>query len=125
MVNKESIFTLFREKIKRPLSFRDIVSLMGLNHKEARYLKRLLKIMVRSGELVLTRKGMYGPSENMCLVSGYFEAHKEGYGFVIMEKPGERDLFIPARSTSGAMNHDRVLVRRSRQRSTSSRSHDG
>jgi ribonuclease R len=111
MVNKESIFTLFREKIKRPLSFRDIVSLMGLNHKEVRYLKRILKTLVKSGELVLTRKGMYGPSENMCLVSGYFEAHREGYGFVIMEKPGERDLFIPARATSGAMNHDRVLVR--------------
>jgi ribonuclease R len=111
MVNKDSILTLFREKIKRPISFRDITSLMGLNHKEARYLKRVLKTLVKSGELVLTRKGMYGPSENMCLVSGYFEAHKEGYGFVIMEKPGERDLFIPARSTSGAMNHDRVLVR--------------
>ncbi len=111
MINKESILTLFREKIKRPLSFKDIVSLMGLNHKEARYLKRILKTLVKSGELVLTRKGMYGPSENMCLVSGHFEAHKEGYGFVIMEKPGERDLFIPARSTNGAMNHDRVLVR--------------
>jgi ribonuclease R len=111
MVNKENILTFFREKTKRPLSFRDTVALMGLNHKEARYLKRILKTLVKSGELVLTRKGMYGPSDTMCLVNGYFEAHREGYGFVIMEKPGERDIFIPARSTGGAMNHDRVLVR--------------
>jgi ribonuclease R len=111
MLDKETIRTLFREKIKRPLSFRDIVSLMGLNHKETRFLKRMLNTLVKSGELVLTRKGMYGPSDTMCLVRGYFEAHREGYGFVIMEKPGERDLFIPARSTGGAMNQDRVLVR--------------
>ncbi|MFH1026034.1 MAG: ribonuclease R, partial [Nitrospirota bacterium] len=111
MLNKESILTFFREKTKRPLCFRDIVSLMGLNHKEARSLKRILKTLVKSGELVLTRRGLYGPPEDMSLVSGHFEAHREGYGFVIMEKPGERDLFIPARATFGAMNHDRVLVR--------------
>ena len=111
MLNKESILTFFREKTKRPLCFRDIISFMGLNHKEARSLKRILKTLVKSGELVLTRRGLYGPPEDMSLVSGYFDAHREGYGFVIMEKPGERDLFIPARATFGAMNHDRVLVR--------------
>jgi len=30
---------------------------------------------------------------------------------VILEKPGERDIFIPARWTMGAMNNDRVVVR--------------
>ncbi len=111
MVSKASILTFFRTKSKKPVSFREIVALMGLNHKEARFLRRILKSFVKSGELVRTRKGLYGPSENMSLGHGYFEAHREGYGFVIMEKPGERDLFIPARSTAGAMHHDRVLVR--------------
>ena len=111
MVNRESILTFFREKTQRPLCFSDIATLMGLNHKEARSLKRILRMLVKSGELVLTRKDLYGPPEDMSLKSGNFEAHREGYGFVIMEKPGERDLFIPARATCGAMNHDRVLVR--------------
>ncbi len=111
MVSKETINSFFIEKTRRPLGFRDIVSLMGLNHKEAKALKRMLRVMVRSGELVLTRKGLYGPSGDMNLVNGYFEAHKDGYGFVITEKPGERDLFIPSRSALGAMNNDRVLVR--------------
>ena len=111
MLNKETILTFFREETRRPLCFRDIVSLMKLNHKQARALKSILRIMVRSGDLVLTRKGLYGPSEDMNLATGYFESHKEGYGFVIMEKPGERDIFIPARATLGSMNNDRVLVR--------------
>ncbi len=109
--NKEQILAFFKEKTKRPLSFGEIVALMGLNHKEARAVKKILKMLVKSGELVLTRKGLYGPPENMCLASGYFEAHREGYGFVITEKPGERDIFIPARSTCGALNRDRVIAR--------------
>ena len=71
----------------------------------------MLRELVREGEIVLTRKGLYGPAEEMNLITGYFEAHRDGYGFVISEKPGERDLFIPPRGTFGAMNGDRVIVR--------------
>jgi ribonuclease R len=110
-IDRESVNSFFKDKIRKPLPFRDMVSLMGLNHKEARVLKRVLRSMVRSGELVLTRKGLYGPSGDMSLVNGYFESHRDGYGFVIVERPGERDIFIPARATLGAMNNDRVLVR--------------
>jgi ribonuclease R len=111
MLNKEAVLSFFREKTIKPLGFRDIVYLMKLSHAETRALKRILRVMVRDGDIVLTRKGLYGPAEDMDLVSGYFEQHKDGYGFVIMEKPGERDLFIPMWATSGAMNNDRVLVR--------------
>jgi ribonuclease R len=111
MVNKEAILSFYRKKSRRPLSFKDMVSYMKLSRSEARSLKKILSIMVREGELVITRKGLYGPPEDMNLITGYFEPHKEGYGFVVMEKPGERDLFIPPWATLGAMNNDRVLVR--------------
>jgi ribonuclease R len=74
-------------------------------------MKRFLRELVDEGSIVRTRKGFYGPSEEMSLITGYFEAHKEGYGFVILEKPGERDIFIPARATLGAMDNDRVIAR--------------
>ncbi len=111
MVNRESVLSFFREKTQKPLSFRETVSSMGLSHAEARALKRLLRQMMREGDIVMTRKGLYGPAEDMNLITGYFEAHRDGYGFVILEKPDERDVFVPARSTSGAMNNDRVIVR--------------
>ena len=111
MTDRDTVLTFFREKTKKPLPFRDIVTLLQLNHKEARVLKRTLRGMVRSGDIVFTRKELYGPAEDMDLVNGYFEQQKDGYGFVIMEKPGQRDIFIPARATMGAMNNDRVLIR--------------
>jgi ribonuclease R len=111
MVNKESILVFFREKTGKPLSFKEIVSLMHLSHPEARALKRLLRQLMREGDIVMTRKGLYGPSEDMNLITGRFEAHRDGYGFVILEKPGERDIFVPGRRTQGAMDNDRVIVR--------------
>lgn len=111
MVNKESILAFFREKTGKPLNYKEIVSLMHLSHPEARALKRLLRQMLREGDIVMTRKGLYGPSEDMNLITGRFEAHRDGYGFVILEKPGERDIFVPARGTQGAMDNDRVIVR--------------
>lgn len=111
MIDKDTILALFLQKTARPLNFKEIVSHLGLGHKEARAAKRILRTLLRSGDLVMTRKGFYGPSDDMNLIKGLFESHRDGYGFVIMEKPGERDIFIPSWGTSGAMGNDRVLVR--------------
>src|SRR3990172_1532435 len=110
MLNKETVFDFFKGKTK-PLSFKEIIQLMDLSRPEARSLKRVLRELVQQGDIVLTRKGLYGPAEEMSLLTGHFEGHRDGYGFVILEKPGERDLFIPPRGASGAMNGDRVIVR--------------
>lgn len=111
MINKQTLLSFFREKTKKPLSFKEIVSLMSLSRSEAHALKKVLRRMLQDGDIVLTRKGLYVPTSDVDLMTGYFEAHKDGYGFVITEKPGERDIFIPARATSGAMDNDRVVVR--------------
>jgi len=111
MITKDSLISFFKEKVTQPLSFMEVVYNLNLTPPERRKLKRLLREMVNDGDIVRTRKGLYGPAEEMNLISGYFEAHRDGYGFVILEKPGERDVFIPARATLGAMDNDRVIAR--------------
>ncbi len=111
MITKESITAFFKDNVTKPVRFDDIVFLLDLSSSERRRLKRLLRELSAEGAVVRTRKGLYGPSEEMSLAAGYFEAHRDGYGFVISEQPGERDIFVPARSTLGAMNNDRVVVR--------------
>jgi ribonuclease R len=111
MVTKKLIAEFLKEKVTRPLSFREIVYSLNLSPSERRSLKRILREMLRNGDIVKTRKNLYGPASEMSLVTGYLELHKEGYGFVISEKPGEKDIFIPARATLGAMDNDRVVAR--------------
>jgi ribonuclease R len=111
VIDKETVKAFFREKTGKPLSFKELVHRLDLSKPEGRALKRVLREMLHEGEIVLTRKGLYGPAEEMSLITGYFEAHREGYGFVIPEKPGERDVFVPRGASLGAMDNDRVIVR--------------
>jgi ribonuclease R len=111
MVGKDRIISFFRKKTRKPVSFREIVKSLDLRPAEARALKKEMRQLVKDGELVRTRRGFYGLAEEMELVTGYFEAHDGGYGFVVQEKPGRRDLFVPSRATLSAMNNDRVVAR--------------
>jgi ribonuclease R len=111
MVDKKRVSVFFSQKTSRPVSFKEIVQKMVLSRPESRALKKILREMLRNGELVLTRKGLYAPAEELNLVKGYFEAHKDGYGFIIPEKPGERDIFIPPGGSRGSMDGDRVVAR--------------
>ncbi|MEK6680441.1 MAG: ribonuclease R [Nitrospirota bacterium] len=110
MITKETIAAFFK-KVSRPVSFREISSQLQISKLEIGGLRRTLKELVNGGEIIRTRNGLYGPVEEMNLITGYFEAHKGGYGFVISEKPGERDVFISPRAIFGAMGKDRVVAR--------------
>jgi ribonuclease R len=110
MIDKERVLKFF-STCSHPLSFKETISQMGLDRKEARRLRKILQGLIKSGELIMTRQGRYGTPEEMSLVKGYFEAHRDGYGFVIPEDPGQRDVFVPSKATLAAMEGDRVIVR--------------
>jgi ribonuclease R len=110
-IDRESILFSLRNKTSKPLSLKEISRSLGIARDEQRSLRRILRSLIKSGDLYKTRSGFYGLVESMNLVTGVFEAHRDGYGFVIPEKSGERDLFIPPRKTMGSMSGDRVVVR--------------
>ena len=109
--DKEAVLKLLRTKTSRPVSFQEIANSLRIRKKEFRSLKRVMQTLVKSGDIHKTKKGHYGISDQMNLVTGSFDAHRDGYGFVITEKQGERDLFIPPRKTMGAMSGDKVVAR--------------
>lgn len=108
---KDSLIAFLTKKTTGPVSFRDIALSLHLSSSEKRKMKRTLRELTEEGSIIRTRKGLYGPAEEMSLVTGYFEAHRDGYGFVIPDKTGERDVFVPARATLGSMDNDRVIAR--------------
>jgi ribonuclease R len=108
---KDSVLTFLRTKTSRPVNFKEISRALGIQRKGSRTLRRVLYVLIKSGEIFRTKKGFYGLVREMNLVTGLFEAHRDGYGFVIPEKSGERDLFIPPRKTMAAMSGDRVVAR--------------
>lgn len=110
-IDRESVFHFFRTKATKPVSVREISRDLKIDKTEARTLKRILRTLTKSGDIFKTKTGLFGLIDKMNLFTGAFEAHKDGFGFVISEKSGMRDLFIPPRKTLGAMTGDRVVAR--------------
>jgi ribonuclease R len=110
IMDKEAILHFLRTKTSRPLSSREIATALGFSKREFRSLKRILKSLVKSGDILKTRKGLYCAIDEMSVLTGFFEGHRDGYGFVMPDRTSERDIFIPPRKTHGAMSGDRVVV---------------
>jgi ribonuclease R len=110
-IDKEQIYNFLKTRTSRPVSIREISKALNIDKTEARSLKRILRILLRTGDIYRTKSGFYGPVDKLNLISGTFDAHRDGYGFVIPDKSAGKDLFIPPGKTLGAMTGDRVVAR--------------
>lgn len=109
-MNPETI-SEFIKKAGKPVSFREISDAFTLRASERKKLKRILNELIAQGKLIRNRKGLYLSVHEAKLVTGYFEAHRNGFGFVIPDSPKDTDIFIPPNATMGAMHGDRVVAR--------------
>ncbi|WP_353684758.1 ribonuclease R [Thermodesulfovibrio sp. 3907-1M] len=106
----------FIKKSGKPLSFKEISDAFGLKASERKKLKHTLKELLIQGKILRNRKGLYLPVKEVKLITGFFEAHRNGFGFVIPDSPKEKDVFIPPHATMGAMHGDRVVARLEQRR---------
>ncbi|MDA8422969.1 MAG: ribonuclease R [Nitrospiraceae bacterium] len=107
----KQIAELIKAKTGKPMLVRELMRQLRLTADDRRELKKVLNDLVLSGEIIKTRGNRYGLPEKMDLETGIFQAHPQGYGFVIPEKKGKTDVYISARSKLDAMNGDKVVVR--------------
>jgi ribonuclease R len=96
-------------------SFKQLVRELGARGVARDELELLLDRLEARGELIQPRSGHYVVTRgNREYAVGRMVAHKEGYGFVVMDPPLEGisgDLFLPPGETDKAMHGDRVLAR--------------
>ena len=111
VINQELILKFLKKRTARPVKFSEIADSLRFTKKEYKTLKRILRSLIKSGEIIKTKAGHYGLLEKMNLVTGTFDAHRDGYGFVVSEKSGEQDVFIPHRRTMRAMSGYRIEAR--------------
>jgi ribonuclease R len=77
---------------------------------EQEALRRRLRAMLRDGQLLLNRKEEYALVDKLSLLKGLVVAHRDGFGFVIVEK-SMPDLFLSEREMRNIFHGDKVLVR--------------
>ena len=108
--NKQ-IIELIKTRTGKPMLVRELMRQLRLKAEDRRELKKVLNDLVLSGEIIKTRGNRFGLPEKMDLETGIFQAHPQGFGFVIPEKKGKTDVYISARSKLDAMDGDKVVVR--------------
>jgi ribonuclease R len=107
----KQIIELIKTKTGKPMLVRELMRQLRLGAEDRRELKKALTELVVSGDIVKTRGNRFGLPEKMDLETGMFQAHPQGYGFVIPEKKGKTDIYISARSKLDAMDGDKVIAR--------------
>ncbi|MEG1483148.1 ribonuclease R [Clostridium sp.] len=112
---KHTLLEFMREDAYRPMNLTELVAVFDIRSDEIRAFKKVLKTMEKEGIIVLTAKEKYSIPERLGLVAGRLQGHQRGFGFVIPENEGEKDVFIPSSCMNGAMNGDKVLAQVTRE----------
>ena len=91
------------------LSIRAIADALEVPRSGQLRLRRLLRELVRAGEVAILSRGLFALSR-ATEVTGRFTLHPDGYGFVRSDEGGP-DVFVPPGARGPARHGDRVRVR--------------
>lgn len=96
-------------------NFKQLVRELGARGPSREELETALARLAARGDLIELRSGHYAvTARSREFAVGRLNMHRDGYGFVISERPMEGivgDVFVPPESAEKAMHGDRVVVR--------------
>ena len=104
---EKKILELFNER-KKKWNLGTMARELGLRTHEMKTLRRTLKKMQKEG-LIERHRGVYRLARAPLILRGEYLSTSFGFGFVRPEEGGP-DIFIPPRSSAGAMNGDLVEI---------------
>jgi ribonuclease R len=107
--SREEILGVFRDA-KGPLDSGALARALQVDPESEGVLTRRLNAMERDGQLRANPAGQYALTDHSSFVSGRVSAHRDGFGFVIPDEPGD-DLFLPDKEMQKVLHGDRVLAR--------------
>src|SRR5213594_2323549 len=95
-------------------TFKQLVRELGAKGDSRTELETALARLAARGDLIELRSGNYAvTSRSREFAVGRLQMHRDGYGFLIADRPIEGiagDVFIPPESAEKAMHGDRVVV---------------
>lgn len=125
---KQTLVSFMKEPAYKPMDIEELVAVFDIKRNEYNAFKKTLRMMEHEGFIMRTKKDRYmiaeGNHEEDGLIIGTLQAHAKGFGFLIPEEEGQKDVFIPSTSMNGAMNGDKISVKVTRE-DTSTKKREG
>ncbi|MYM67943.1 ribonuclease R [Pseudoduganella sp. FT55W] len=107
--SREEILGIFRSA-KGPLDLRALSKSLKVATDAQAILSRRLNAMHRDGQIIVDDAGHYSLATQTGFIAGRVSSHRDGFGFVIPDEPGE-DLFLPEKEMQKVLHGDRVLAK--------------
>ena len=108
---KEVILNFMKEEAYKPMEIPEIAKIFNINKNEYKSFKKAIKTMEKEGLLARDESDKLGLAQRMGVITGKIEIHDRGFGFLIPDIGGIKDLFIAKTNLMGAMNGDRVVAK--------------
>lgn len=106
---KDIILGLMKEEAYRPMTMLELSKIFNINKAEYKQFKKVFKALEAEGLIARDDEDRFGLIDTVDLVPGKIQIHQKGFGFLIPDEEGMKDIFIPKKALCGAMNGDRVL----------------
>ena len=107
----EAIVAYLRDDMRgRPLTSRDLADHFGIQKGQMRAFQRAIKELAGEGRIAKLPGRLVQGVERTGRVTGRFQAHAGGFGFIIPDEGREKDLFISPPEARGLMDGDRVVA---------------
>jgi ribonuclease R len=107
--SREEILGIFRSATA-PLDLRALSKSLKVANEAQAVLSRRLNAMQRDGQIISDDSGHFSLATETGFVAGRVSSHRDGFGFVIPDEPGE-DLFLPEKEMQKVLHGDRVLAK--------------
>lgn len=113
MITKDNILEFMNDESYKPMKYKDMMYLLGIQEREERILfKNLLDELASVGKVIKNKKNKYLLPDTYNYIQGVLQGHPKGFGFVIPDNSiFKTDIFISPSDLNGAMDKDKVLVK--------------
>ncbi len=109
LTKEEKILGYINNEMKIPLKPEELAVALSVPKSDMAEFNMILYTLLDESLILETKRGKIAPLSTQNLVNGKFIGNERGFGFV--ETDNEKDVFISAENTNGALHGDIVLAR--------------
>ncbi len=117
---KQIILDMIKAPNYVPMKIKEIIMILQVPPSDRQELEEIIGELISEGKIIRTKRGKFAVPITYNLVSGTFQGHPKGFGFLIQEGE-EKDIFIPASGVNGALHKDKVMCKITRPESEGKR----